>query len=271
MKYLKIISPITPPEGAYGILKDDTVHLLDRSPLDQKAAETGVSCKLSDVQRYLPPVESPNVFALGLNYAQHAAESGSELPKAPVIFLKATTALTGHLQPIVLPSEAPSEVDYEAELAVVIGKTAKHVSENEAFDYIFGYTCMNDVSARDCQRRLDKQWTRAKSFDTFAPMGPVVETDLNPSDLKVQSRLNGRTMQEGSTSDLIFNVPQIVSYLSRQFTLLPGTLISTGTPSGVGFARKPPVFLNAGDRVEIEVEGIGVLENPVVEKEIRLE
>jgi 2-keto-4-pentenoate hydratase/2-oxohepta-3-ene-1,7-dioic acid hydratase in catechol pathway len=271
MKYLKIISPVTPPEGAYGILKDDTVHLLDRSPLEKGAGETGVSCRITEVQRFLPPVEPPNVFALGLNYARHAAESGSELPKAPVIFLKATTALTGHLQPVILPSEAPSEVDYEAELAVVIGKTARHIPEAGVFDHIFGYTCMNDVSARDCQRRLDKQWARAKSFDSFAPMGPVVETELDPTDLKVHSRLNGKTMQDGSTSDLIFSVPQIVSYLSRQFTLLPGTLISTGTPSGVGFARNPPVFLKAGDSVEIEVEGIGVLENPVVEEGIRLE
>lgn len=267
MKYLKIISPVTAQAGSYGVLRDDTVHLLDRSPLVAGAEETGAACRLAEVRRYLPPVEPPNIIALGLNYAQHAAESGSELPKAPVIFLKATTALTGHLQSIILPSEAPSEVDYEAELAVVIGKTARHIPESKVSDYIFGYTCMNDVSARDCQRRLDKQWARAKSFDTFAPMGPVVETNLDPSDLKVRTLLNGRTMQEGTTSDLIFNIPQIVSYLSRQFTLLPGTVISTGTPSGVGFARKPPVFLKAGDRVEIDIEGIGILENPVVEEQ----
>jgi 2-keto-4-pentenoate hydratase/2-oxohepta-3-ene-1,7-dioic acid hydratase in catechol pathway len=265
MKYLRIIAPQTDSEGSYGILRGDTIYLLDRSPLSGLAKETGVTCLLKEAQ-FLPPVESPNIIALGLNYVEHAKESQMKLPKAPIIFLKATSALIGHLQPIVLPAEAPDEVDYEVELTIVIGKTAKNIKENRALDYIFGYTCGNDVSARDCQLKLDNQWARGKSFDTFAPVGPVIETELDPFNLKVQLRLNGKVMQNGYTSDLIFNVPQIVSYLSRQMTLLPGTLIMTGTPPGVGFARKPPVFLKPGDRVEAEIEGIGILENPVTEE-----
>lgn len=260
MKYLKIIAPQTGAK-VNGILKGSTIHFLDSSPLSGAAKETGVTCSLKDVQKFLPPVNPPNIIALGLNYVEHANESDMELPKAPIIFLKATSALTGHLQPIVLPAEAPEEVDYEVELTIVIGKTARNASEDNAFDYIFGYTCGNDVSARDCQLKFDQQWARGKSFDTFAPIGPVIETKLDPSNLKVQLRLNGEVMQDGCTSDLIFDVPQIVSYLSRQMTLLPGTLIMTGTPSGVGFARKPPIFLKSGDRVEVETEGIGILEN----------
>ena len=238
--------------------------MLDRSLFSGPVKETGVAVPLAEVKSFLPSVEPPNIIALGLNYVEHAKEGKWDLPLAPVIFLKATTSLAGHLAPIILPAEAPSEVDYEAELVIVIGKEAKNVPEEKAFDYVFGYICGNDVSARDCQMRMDKQWARAKSFDTFAPIGPVIETEIDPSDLTVQSRLNGKVMQDGRTSDLIFKVPAIVSYLSRQMTLLPQTLIMTGTPPGVGFARKPPVFLKPGDRIEVEIEGIGILINPVV-------
>jgi len=262
MKYLKIVAPQTGAK-VNGILRGDTIHFLDRSPLSGLAKETGDTCSLKDVNQFLPPVRPPNIIALGLNYVEHAKESNMELPKAPVIFLKATSALTGHMQPIILPAEAPNEVDYEVELTIVIGKTAKNVEEDKALDYIFGYTCGHDVSARDCQLKFDQQWARGKSFDTFAPIGPVIETELDTSNLRVQLRLNGEVMQDGYTSDLIFDVPQIVSYLSRQMTLLPGTLIMTGTPSGVGFAREPQIFLRAGDKVEVEIEGIGILENPV--------
>jgi len=158
---------------------------------------------------------------------------------------------------------APSAVDYEAELVVVIGRKARNVSEEEARNYIFGYTCGNDVSARDCQLKIDRQWARGKSFDTFAAIGPWIETELEPSRLKIRLLLNGAVMQDSSTADMIFNVPRIVSYLSRQMTLLPGTIIMTGTPSGVGFARKPPVFLKPGDVVEVDIQGIGVLKNYV--------
>jgi 2-keto-4-pentenoate hydratase/2-oxohepta-3-ene-1,7-dioic acid hydratase in catechol pathway len=261
MRYLRAIAPETDKTGSYGVLRRDKVHLLDGSPLIGLPRETGVVFSLSAVEKFLPPVEPPNVIALGLNYKEHAGESKMELPPSPIIFLKATTSVTGHLQSIILPTAAPSEVDYEAELAIVIGKHAKDVPENEALDYVFGYTCGNDVSARDCQLRLDKQWARGKSFDTFAPLGPVIETEIAPSNLKIQLRLNGKIMQDGCTRDLIFGVPQIVSYLSQQMTLLPGTVLMTGTPSGVGFARKPPVFLKPGDEVEVEIEGIGVLKN----------
>jgi 2-keto-4-pentenoate hydratase/2-oxohepta-3-ene-1,7-dioic acid hydratase in catechol pathway len=161
---------------------------------------------------------------------------------------------------------APDEVDYEAELVIVIGKQARHVSEEEALEYVLGYTCGNDVSARDCQLRLDAQWARAKSFDTFAPLGPWIETELDVGDCRVQCRLNGATMQDGNTEDLIFGPRYLISYLSRCLTLLPGTAIMTGTPAGVGFARKPSVFLAPGDIVEVEIEGIGTLRNPVVKE-----
>ena len=216
----------------------------------------------------LPPVHPPNVIAIGLNYVGHAEESGMEMPERPVVFLKATTAVCGPEDEIVLPSMAPNEVDYECELAIVIGKEAKHVSEEEALDYVLGYTCSNDVSARDCQIRLDVQWARGKSFDTFAPLGPWIETEMDPDEADIRTRLNGTVMQESNTNDLIFSCRELVSYLSDCMTLLPGTVIMTGTPSGVGFARKPPVFLQPGDVAEIEVDGIGVLENEVVAEEV---
>ncbi|MBE0479205.1 fumarylacetoacetate hydrolase family protein [Candidatus Aerophobetes bacterium] len=264
MKYLRVIGPQTQPEGSYGILQEDAVHLLDCSPLLESARKTGVSFSVGKVCKFLPPVEPPNIIALGLNYKQHAKESNVELPPEPIIFLKATSAVTAHLQPIMLPAEAPLEVDYEAELTIVIGKLAKNVPEQRVFEYIFGYTCGNDVSARDCQLRRDKQWARGKSFDSFAPVGPVIETELDSSSLRISSKVNGKLMQDATTAELIFTIPQIVSYLSRQMTLLPGTLIMTGTPAGVGFARKPPVFLKPGDTVQVTIERIGTLENPVV-------
>ena len=242
---------------------DGRIDLLDGDILDS-CKPTGRTCSVADIKQYLPPVDPPNIIALGLNYAEHAREGGFELPPAPVIFIKATTALNAHEMPIVLPLSAPDEVDYEAELAVVIGKKARHVSPAEAPDYILGYTCGNDVSARDCQMRFDKQWARAKSFDTFAPLGPVIETELDPGNLKIRSILNGKCMQDGCTSDLIFGVPDIVSYISKNMTLLPGTVIFTGTPSGVGVARKPPVFLRPNDKIVIEIEGIGSLANDVI-------
>jgi 2-keto-4-pentenoate hydratase/2-oxohepta-3-ene-1,7-dioic acid hydratase in catechol pathway len=202
-------------------------------------------------------------IALGLNYRRHAAESQMKVPDHPQMFLKATSSVVGEGDAIVLPKMAPSEVDYEAELCLVIGKTARNVSEEEALDYVFGYTCGNDVSARDCQLRLDSQWARGKSFDTFCPLGPWIETDLDPDDAAIGSRLNGQVMQQSSTADMIFNCRHLVSFLSRVMTLRPGTVIMTGTPEGVGFARKPPVFLRPGDTIEVEVAGIGVLSNTV--------
>jgi len=217
------------------------------------------------VNRLLAPIEPVNIIAIGLNYRRHAAEGGAQVPSEPLVFVKLTTSLAGPGEPIVLPASAPTEVDYEAELAVVIGRTARKVSEADALQYVLGYTCANDVSARDCQIRRDKQWARAKGFDTFCPLGPclVVDPEVNPGAFPIRSRLNGEVMQNSSTADMIFPVPCLVSYLSHQFTLRPGTVILTGTPEGVGCARKPPVYLKPGDTISVEIDGIGTLTNPV--------
>jgi 2-keto-4-pentenoate hydratase/2-oxohepta-3-ene-1,7-dioic acid hydratase in catechol pathway len=190
-----------------------------------------------------------------------------DLPEHPLVFSKLTSSVIPPGAPIVLPDDAPDEVDYEAELAVVIGRTARRVSEDDALEHVLGYTCANDVSARDCQRHRDKQWTRAKSFDTFCPLGPVLVIDeiADPNALSIRSVLNGETMQASSTADMIFPVRTLISYLSHQFTLEPGTVILTGTPEGVGVARTPPRFLRAGDRFSVIIEGIGELANPVVD------
>ncbi|MFW6301688.1 MAG: fumarylacetoacetate hydrolase family protein [Bacillota bacterium] len=217
-----------------------------------------------DNVRLLSPVEPPNILAIGLNYQQHARETGHDFPKKPVLFLKATTSIIGPADDIIIPEQAPDYVDYEAELAIIIGKKTKNIEASEADDYIFGYTCANDLSARDCQLRIDQQWARGKSFDTFCPLGPWIETDLEPDNLKISSKLNGEVMQNSNTSDMIFNVRDIVSYCSKNMTLLPGTVILTGTPEGVGMAREPEVYLRAGDRIEVEIEGIGRLSNNVI-------
>jgi len=263
MKYVRIVAEGLAPEGNYGVLEGNTVAIMDSSPVAGNMKPTGRKIDVRDIKKFLSPVEPPNIIALGLNYREHARESNMELPSAPVIFLKATTSATGHLQDICLPKEAPDFVDYEAELVIVIGKTAKHVVKEKAKEYILGYTCGNDISARDCQMKIDKQWARGKSFDTFAPLGPYLVMDIDPGNLKIQTRLNGTVMQQATTSDMIFDVPTIVSYLSRQMTLLPGTMIMTGTPDGVGFARNPQVFLKPGDIVEVEIEDIGILKNKV--------
>lgn len=217
------------------------------------------------IVRRLAPIEPPNIIAIGRNYAEHAKEMNSESRTSePLVFLKATTTVIGPDEPIVLPNSAPGEVDFEAELAIVIGRRGKDIAEQDALSHILGFTCANDVSARDCQKG-DKQWARGKSFDTFCPLGPEVVTadELDTSRLAVRSILNGQVMQEGNTADMIFSVPRLVSYLSFQFTLLPGTVILTGTPPGVGAARTPPVFLRDGDTISIEIEGIGRLTNRV--------
>ena len=240
----------------------DVLRVMEGDPFDGWQPTDQV-LSLSEV-RLMAPVEPPNIFAIGLNYRAHAEESGAPTPERPILFIKATTAVCGPEDNIVLPHMAPNEVDYECELAIVIGKEARNVSEDEALSYALGYTCGHDVSARDCQLRLDAQWARGKSFDTFCPLGPWIETDINPDGADVSTRLNGRIMQASNTSDLIFSCAQLVSYISHCMTLRPGTVIMTGTPGGVGAARKPPVFLRPGDLVEIEVKGIGVLRNTVV-------
>jgi 2-keto-4-pentenoate hydratase/2-oxohepta-3-ene-1,7-dioic acid hydratase in catechol pathway len=245
----------------YGVVEGDSVRATADAPwVDSSPA--GEAFGLSAV-KLLAPVKPPDAIAIGLNYRMHAAESGAGIPSTPVIFIKLTSAVIGPDDAIVLPAMAPHEVDYEAELAIVIGRECRKVSEDEALGYVLGYTIGNDVSARDCQLRLDVQWARGKSFDAFCPLGPWIETDLNPDDLEISLKLNGETMQAGNTSDMIFSCSKLVSYCSHIATLRPGTVIMTGTPSGVGFTRKPPVFLRPGDVVEIEIEGIGTLRNSV--------
>ena len=246
----------------FGAVKGDSINIIEGNILGDWKQTKG-TLTMAEVT-FLAPAVPPNIIAIGLNYRKHAEEGGSKIPSAPVIFIKANSALCHPNAPIILPKEAPDEVDYEAELVIIIGETAKNVSEKDAHKYILGYTCGNDVSARDCQLRLDQQWARGKSFDTFAPLGPWIETDVDADNCDIRLRLNGKIMQESNTSDMIFDTAGLVSYLSRCMTLLPGTAIMTGTPAGVGFARKPPVFLKSGDKVEVEIEGIGVLKNSVV-------
>jgi len=212
------------------------------------------------------PVPRPRkILCIGLNYRDHAAESKMQIPEKPVVFSKFSTCVIAPGEPVVLPSTS-QQVDYEAELAVVIGRRAKHVSADRAYDYVLGYTAFNDVSARDFQFS-DGQWQRGKSCDTFAPMGQtIVTTDAipDPHKLSIKLTLNGETMQDSNTDQLIFGVPALIEFITQTITLEPGDVIATGTPSGVGFARKPPVFLKPGDQMEVLIEGMGGLGNPVV-------
>ena len=259
---MKIVRYRFQGEEVYGELRNDQIYKIKGNIFD-KFKITSEKIALQDV-RLLSPVKPPNIIAIGVNYKKHAEESGHNLPDKPVIFIKATTAVIGPGEDIVLPKVAPDEVDFEAELAIVIGKKAKNINKDEVSEYVLGYTCANDVSARDCQRRLDKQWARGKSFDTFCPIGPYIETELDPDNCDIKSRLNNKIMQDTNTSDLIFDTAELVRYISSNMTLLPGTVILTGTPEGVGFARKPAVFLQKGDIIEIEIKGIGVLSNKVI-------
>jgi 2-keto-4-pentenoate hydratase/2-oxohepta-3-ene-1,7-dioic acid hydratase in catechol pathway len=222
--------------------------------------------KLSSAKMLAPVASPPKIICLGLNYRDHAAEQNAPLPDEPIIFLKPRTAVIGPEESIVKPAFV-KELDYEAELAVIIGKRGKSIPVEDAKDHIFGYTCFNDVSARDIQFK-DKQWTRGKSFDTFAPMGPCITTTDqigDPNNLRVYTRVNGGLRQNSSTRYMVFNVYQIVHQLSRVMTLEPSDVIATGTPAGVAFAMKPePKFLSVGDVVEIEIENIGKLRNHVV-------
>lgn len=219
--------------------------------------------------RWLPPVAVTSVWGIGLNYRKHAEEMGSRLPEFPVCFMKPASVVVGHDEAIQIPggAVASSKVDWECELAVVIGKDALDVRPEEAYDYVAGYTCANDVSARDWQKEWGgTQWCRGKSFNTFCPLGPCLVTHdeiKDPHHLRIQTRVNGEAMQDGDTSDMIFSIPQLIAFLSANTTLAVGTVILTGTPSGVGAGRRPPRFLQKGDLVEVEISGIGVLRNPV--------
>ena len=218
--------------------------------------------------RLLPPVPNPEkIICIGLNYRDHAIETGCEIPSEPVVFAKYIDAIVGHGDDIVLPTVS-KQVDYEAELVVVIGKQGKHISADQAMDYVFGYTCGHDVSARDWQKgRPAGQWLLGKTFDTFAPIGPclVTKDELpDPSNLRVQMHLNGDVVQDSTTAQLIFSIPELIAYLSQIVTLKPGDLIFTGTPPGVGVARTPQVFLQDGDVCNVAIEGIGTLTNNCV-------
>ena len=221
------------------------------------------------VDKVLAPIIPTDILCIGLNYREHAIEGGSVIPEVPMLFIKSSNALNNPFDPIPIPRRS-SQIDYEAELAVVIGKSAKHVSRERAIDYVFGYTCANDVSARDWQKEKHLgggQFARGKSFDGFCPLGPAIVTKdevPNPNDLRITCTLNGQVMQDHTTADMIFDVPALIESLSSTLTLRPGSVILTGTPHGVGFARKPPVWMKAGDTVVVELERIGRLANPVV-------
>ena len=233
--------------------------------LIDQCREVGVLVPLARVE-WNPPVLAPGkILAVGLNYAAHAAEQNSQPPESPLIFSKCSTALIGPGDAIRLP-RISDKIDYEGELAVVIGKQAKSVAAASAFDHVAGYTIMNDVTARDLQRR-ERQWARAKGLDTFAPCGPwlVTKDEIgDPHSLDLELRVNGEVRQRSNTSDLIFKIPQLIEFISQDLTLRPGDIISTGTPSGVGVYNDPPVFLRDGDRVEITISNIGTLVNSVV-------
>ena len=230
----------------------------------EAAAPAGVP--LDSVQLKAPVLKSGKVLCLGLNYRLHAEEGGMDIPTIPILFHKSRTSLVGHGENVVLPAGA-TRADYEVELAVIIGKTAKNVSEEDALSYVAGYACANDVSERAWQMQTS-QWSAGKMVDTFGPLGPALVTAdeiPNPNALQLRLIYNGEEVQNSNTSDMVFDVPYTIAYVSKICTLEPGDVIMTGTPSGVGFARKPPIFLKAGDVMTVEIEGLGSLTNPVVQ------
>lgn len=239
----------------YGILDGESIQCIKGKPY-RSIKPSGSRYKLSEVKLLAPCLPS-KIVALGFNYRSHAEEFKAHLPQAPLFFLKPSTSVIGPEEDIIYPPSS-NRVDYEGELAVVIKKPTWRVSQDEANDYILGYTCLNDVTARDLQAE-DKQWTRGKSFDTFAPVGPWIETELDPANLLLETYLNGELKQKVRTSDLIFSVLQLVSFISHVMTLLPGDIIATGTPEGIG-----PML--PGDTVEVRLERIGTLRNRVVKK-----
>jgi len=225
------------------------------------------------IHKLLAPVAPTSIVCIGLNYRRHAAEGNLPEPQQPIVFMKLPSAVQNPGDPILLPRHLRSdEVDFECELAVVIGQACKNVTPEHALDYVLGYTCANDVSARDWQGKWGGgQWCRGKTFDTFAPLGPclVLKDELpNPAALKLKTVLNRQIMQDWNTGDMIFDVPTLIAFLSGSTTLLPGTVILTGTPHGIGAARNPPIFLKPGDSVSIEIDRIGVLTNPVIEEPV---
>jgi 2-keto-4-pentenoate hydratase/2-oxohepta-3-ene-1,7-dioic acid hydratase in catechol pathway len=240
-------------EILYGAVEPEGIRLHHGSPF-VAWEPTGTVVPFGEA-RLLAPVFPTKVVGVGRNYSQHAAERGVEVPAEPVVFLKPATAVVGPEAPVVLPPEA-KEVHHEAELAAVVGRVARRIAVEEAGAYLLGYTAANDVSARDLQQS-DGQWTRAKGFDTFCPLGPAIETEVDPGDLSITCRVNGEVRQQASTADMVFGVAELLAFASRVMTLLPGDVILTGTPAGTS-------AIHPGDRMEVEIERIGVLRNPVV-------
>jgi 2-keto-4-pentenoate hydratase/2-oxohepta-3-ene-1,7-dioic acid hydratase in catechol pathway len=250
---LKLIRYLKNDQPCYGLMEGEAIYAIEGSifgefcKVEKVAALTEVSL--------LAPCRPTKILAVGLNYRTHAAEAGYDVPPEPLVFSKPPSSVIGPLEPIVYPILS-QQVDYEGELAVVMGRRARNVPTEKAPDFILGYTCGNDVTARDLQRR-DDQWTRAKGFDTFCPLGPYIVTDLDPAHLAIRTRVNGAIRQSSSTADMVFSVAELIATISQVMTLEPGDVILTGTPSGVG-------PLQPGDVVEVEIEGIGTLRNPVV-------
>jgi len=252
-KSIRFKNPNTNKEN-YGLLENDKVTLLEQPPwLDIKSTDTYFD---SDAVELLAPVEPSKIICIGLNYHAHvkASYSAEKAPEYPLIFLKPPSSIIGPNQTIIHPKQS-QRVDYEAELGVVIGKTAKDVSVDEAEDYIFGFTCVNDVTARDLQKK-DDQWSRAKGFDTFCPVGPWIVSDVNYQDVLVEGVLNGEVKQSGRTSQMIFKIPYLINYISQVMTLYPGDLISTGTPAGI-------TPMEHGDEIVVKIEQIGSLINKI--------
>lgn len=253
------------PSGACRFLDDGGVEAA-RGPLETLGPEAGV-----DVAglRLDPPVPKPRmVWAIGLNYRDHIAESGAEVPSVPTVFVKSPRSLVGHEAPIVVPAHV-TKPDYEGEVAFVIARTCRDVPEEQALEFVAGITCAHDVSARDHQFKTS-QWSWSKSFDTFCPLGPVIVTldELDGLELDIETRINGEVVQSSNTAELVFPIPKLVAELSRGVTLQAGDVVLTGTPGGVGFARKPPRFLQDGDVVEVHVQGVGTLRNRVVRTDV---
>lgn len=253
----------------YGVIEsmsDKTAFIIEGNIFEKYF----VSRNKAEIKKILPPIYPPNILCLGLNYKKHAEETGASYPEVPILFLKGTNSIIGPQDEIILPKIAPDEVDYEAELAIIIKKRGKNISAEDSMDYILGYTCANDISARDWQMRKQKrQWARGKSFDTFCPIGPwIVSKDeiADPHNLRIRTIINGKVYQDSNTSDMIFNIPTIISNLSQSMTLYPGTLILTGTPQGVGFVKNPPVFLREGDVITVSIEKIGELTNKIIKE-----
>ncbi len=265
MKLLRFTSTDGPRIGIVhkvGLQALGNSELTELMPQGARAERSCSVVPLDDVDT-LPPLIPGKILAIGRNYAEHARELGNEAPSEPLVFAVMPSAVIGPGDIIEWEADLTAQVDWEGELAVIIGRRARRVSQDEALDYVFGYTIANDVSARDLQTR-DKQWTRAKGMDSFCPLGPVVVTrdELpDPQRLRIVTRVDGAVKQNGSTADMIFPVRQLIAYLSRAFTLNPGDVILTGTPAGVGKAQQPPEFLGEGSVVSVEIEGIGKLTN----------